>query len=105
MKNKRLIKCIQVIDNIQNGYGGFASVEKGGINQNSTQIRLTSQPGGKINSTITIFTYKDPNTPLTYKKPAYGWKMRSNPYYYPNPVPGSKHPQPHNPYYPWPNLH
>lgn len=43
MKNTRLIKCIQVHDNIGNGHGGFAAVEKGGINHNSTQIRLTSQ--------------------------------------------------------------
>lgn len=109
MKNTRLIKCIQVIDNIKNGYGGFASVQQGGINRNSTQIRLTSQPGGKINSTVTIFTYKNPNTPSQYKQPAYGWKMRSNPNYYQNQIPGPirKHQshEPHKPYYPWPNLH
>jgi len=111
MKNTRLIKCIQVIDNIQDGHGGFASVIKGGINQNSTEIRLTSQPGGKINSKITIFTYKDPHTPLKYKQPRnLGWKQpKASPNYYPVHIPDSKHPsnyhqQAYNPYYPWPNL-
>ncbi|XP_055318189.1 uncharacterized protein LOC129576713 [Sitodiplosis mosellana] len=112
IKNTRLIKCIQVIDNITDGHGGFASIEKGGINQNSTQIRLTSQPGGKINSKVVIFTYKDPHTPATYHQSPFGWKTQPNaiPNHHPNQIPGSQHPsnyqhQPHKPYYPWPNLH
>lgn len=112
MNNTRPIKCIQVIDNIPNGHGGFASVIKGGINQNSTQIRLTSQPGGKINSKVVIYTYKDPHTPLAYKQTPIGWKAQPHaaPIHHPNSIPGSQqHPlsyhQSHKPYYPWPNLH
>lgn len=117
MKNAHLIKCIQVIDNLPIGNGGFASIQKGGINQNSTEIRLTSQPGGKINSKVTIFTYKDPTTPLKYKQPpTFGWTTNPSAYQngHMNQIPGLHYPlkyqqqhhqSPQKPYYPWPNIH
>ncbi|XP_031640095.1 uncharacterized protein LOC116352032 [Contarinia nasturtii] len=110
MENSQTIECIQVIDNVQNGYGAFASIVGGGFHQNKTEIRLISQPGGIIHSTITIFTHKksSPSPPPPAQTP-FGWKLNSNPIVHPNQIPGYKYPsnqhQAHKSYYPWNALH
>lgn len=103
MKNVEKIECIQVIDNVQNGYGAFASIIGGGYHQNKTEIRLISQPGGRIHSTITIFTHRKASSAAPVLP--FGWKANANPIVHPNQISSSQHPQkqqqPHKTYYPW----
>lgn len=87
-KNDFPIKCIQVIDNILDGKGGFASIIEGGMNQKSTKILLTSLPGGRLSFKITIFTYNyeglrppyqhaspyQHTAPYQQASPAIGWQ-------------------------------
>lgn len=124
-----------MLDNIPNGAGAFASIVGGGVGQNATNITLVSQPGGKINSKITILGYKNPPTQPSYQQirstqqqqqqpqpkyqqTAFGWKQLPNlpsppiSNLYPNLnsnayPPSNQHPQypSQKPQYPWPNFH
>lgn len=98
-----------MIDNVRDGSGAFASIIDGGMNLNHTKILLKSQPGAKINSTVTIFSYRSPPMPHQ-QTPPNGWKVAT---YHPQQPMPVQHPQPLPPpqqqnsqsYYPWPNVH
>lgn len=92
-----------MIDNIPDGTGAFSSIIDGGMNLNHTIVLMKSQPGGKINCKVTIFSYRNPVMPV--QQPQVGWKSPPQPNQ-PNHIPNAPSQQPpqQRPYNPWPTL-